>query len=348
MKKTRTISHIGTVIGSVFCAFYAFIVIVHCFFYKASLNENLSTKPILAQFFAFPVLFGFVGAILSFALLVVFLYRKKRGKLPSLGAFLLCVILTVTSSLLAIAGSNGKQYEDTEYTGDTFRLVEWNTFDSFNGDSAMIIFGEYDADIVILPEFGGYEKGDDARQRISDIFTSVGIDHSLYDVFTSPPNAGNIAPVTIIVKKAFASYTTKPENASTMFGTHYLSSTSESAIDIIGLHTAPPLPGMMKFWNRDLDFVADLAKKNPNAIIVGDFNATLRHGELSSISTHSDAVEHLACFARGTWPLKLPTCFRASIDHVLLPESKYGISNIEIRNLSGSDHAAIFVEIYTK
>lgn len=347
-EKTLTINHIRTVISSLFCAFYAFIVIIHCFFYKTALYENLSTKPVLAQFFAFPVLFGFIGIVFSFALLVFFLYRKKRGKVLSFGLPLLCVILFVTSSFLVIAGSNAKQYEAAEHEDDTFRLVEWNTFDNLDGDSAMIIFGEYDADVVILPEFGGYAKGDDAKQRISDIFTAVGMDHSLYDVFTSPPNAGNIAPVTIVVKKTFASYATKPENASTMFGTLYLSSTSESRIDIIGLHTAPPLPSMMTLWNRDLDFVAELAKKNPDAIIIGDFNATLRHGSLNSISTHNDAVEYLSTFARGTWPIKLPTCFRASIDHILLPKGIYGIKNIETRSLSGSDHAAIFAELYMK
>lgn len=347
-EKTRTINNIGTVISSLFCVMYVFIVIIHCFFYKTALNDNLSTKPILAQFFAFPVLFGFVGAVLSFALLAIFLYRKKRGKTLSLSTLLLCVILFVSSFLLAIAGSNAKQYEVAEYGGDTFKIVEWNALDKFDGESAMIIFGEYDADVVILPEFGGYVKGDDAKQRITDIFTAVGIDHSLYDVFTSLPNAGNIAPVTIIVKKAFASYATTTKNASTMFGTLYLSSSSESTIDIIGLHTAPPLPSMMTLWNRDLDFVADLAKKNPDAIIIGDFNATLRHGSLNSISTHNDAVEYLSVFTRGTWPAKLPTCFRASIDHVLLPKGKYCLKNIEIRSLSGSDHAAVFVEIYTR
>ena len=347
MKKVRLINHIGIVIGLAFCTFYAFIIVIHCFFYKTALNGKLTTKPLLAHFFAFPVLFGFIGIVLSIVFLAIFLYRKKRGKVFSPGHLLLCSMLFVSSFFLIIAGSNTKQYEGTGYGEDTFRIVEWNTSDNFGGDSAKIIFDDYDADIVILPEFGGYQKGDDARQRISDIFTAVGIDCNLYDMFTSYPNAGNIAPITIIVKKEFATYDTTAENTSTMFGTLYLYS-SDNIPKIIALHTAPPLPSMMTFWNRDLDFVSDLTKKNPDAIIVGDFNATLRHGSLNSISTHNDALDCLSVFARGTWPIKLPTCFRASIDHILLPKGIYGIKNIETRNMSGLDHAAIFAELYMK
>ena len=105
---------------------------------------------------------------------------------------------------------------------------------------------------------------------------------------------------------------------------------------------------MMAFWKRDLDFVCDLTKKNPDAIIIGDFNATMRHGSLNNVATHSDVLSCLSSFANGTWPVKLPACFRAPIDHVLLPKNQYNVENIEVRTLTSSDHAAVFVELYAK
>lgn len=53
----------------------------------------------------------------------------------------------------------------------------------------------------MFPEFGGYSKGENAQRRVNDIFAEVGIDADSYDVFTSPPTAGSIAPFTIIIKK---------------------------------------------------------------------------------------------------------------------------------------------------
>lgn len=107
----------------------------------------------------------------------------------------------------------------------------------------------------------------------------------------------------------------------TQFGTIYLKSTNEDMPDIIGLHTAPPLLGFMSNWNRDLNVISsNIILDNPKAIIIGDFNATLRHGALNHITTHEDVLDYLSRFRRGTWHSRLPIWMSTSIDHVLIPK----------------------------
>jgi len=48
----------------------------------------------------------------------------------------------------------------------------------------------------------------------------------------------------------------------TTFGTLYLKSVDKDKPDIIGLHTAPPLFGLMSDWKRDLNIISeDIIKK---------------------------------------------------------------------------------------
>lgn len=321
------------------------VVLIHSFGSKTALNISLSTKFGFAQFYAFPVLFGIVGICFFLALFMFLAWRSYHGNRPSLAVISLCAILLIAFVTYAMAGSNAKLATANNHIGKSFKLVEWNALDQLDKKSAKTIFIDYDADIAVFPEFGGYSKGENAQRRVNDIFAEAGIDADSYDVFTSPPTAGSIAPVTIIIKKAFATYELMDENSTmTMFGTVYLHSAIDGMPDIIGLHTSPPLPGMMAYWNRDIGLIAELANAHKNAIILGDFNATMRHGSLSTIATHYDALETVSQFQRGTWPTKLPAFLRSSIDHILLPSS-CSVKNIETRKMDTSDHAAIFSEL---
>ena len=342
MKNLNDFTHAGFVICTVFSLFYAFIVVMYCFWNKASIYVSLSAKIVVAQVLAFPVLVGLAGCV--FSLLVFFACRKTNNNAVSIIRSFPFVLILAASVLFAISGSNMRREMLSDFHNGSIRIVEWNTHDSFNEDNVKKIFSDFDADIAIFPELGGYTKGDDANQRVTRVFIKTGIDPDSYDVFTSAPTAGNIAPVTIIIKKSFARYRVETESAMTMYGTLYLRSLSREAPDIVGLHTAPPLPTMMTFWSRDLEFVYDLVNKNPSAVIVGDFNATMRHGPLNNVTTHCDALSYLS-FTSGTWPAEFHPLFRTPIDHVLFPNDKYSVNNIEVQSLTNSDHAAIFVEL---
>lgn len=206
------------------------------------------------------------------------------------------------------------------------------------------IFKELDVDIAVFPEFGGYSKGDSSEKRLFDLLEKVGISSESYNVYSSPQTDGNIAPVTIVVKKQMP-YGEIDNRSMTYYGTVYLHS-NDNFPDIIGLHTAPPLPGLMEIWKRDLNLIGkEIIPQNENAIVLGDFNATDRHGALNLIASHEDAVSYLPSFHRGTWGMFLPKPFRTTIDHIFIPKNKYTVKNIALVEFNAPDHVGIFLEL---
>ena len=163
----------------------------------------------------------------------------------------------------------------------TIKLVEWNVTNNINKSNIQEIFGEFDADIAVFPELEGYEKGDKSNKRLADLFKKANIDFDKYEAYISEPSEVNISPVSIY-----------KETPMTRSGTVYLSSKDKTKPPIIGLHTAPPLIGLMSIWERDLNLIADISCDNKESIIIGDFNATMKHGCLNNIKTHLDVLEY--------------------------------------------------------
>ncbi len=330
-----------SIIFAVIVVFYMLITITHCFFSRTNFNKILSTKIIFAHFYAFPILFGCVIGLILIVALAFTIYKYGYKKLH----FYLLSLALITSVMLIVFGVNPTKNLAT-YEGETIKIVEWNTENKLEGKSIYKIFGEFDADIVVFPELEGYYKGDPANTRLKDLFKSINIDYDKYEVFTSKPKYGNIAAVTVVIKKSFSKYIDTNQRLETHFGTIYLKSIDIDTPDIIGLHTAPPLPGLMSDWNRDLNVISsNIVKNNPKAIIIGDFNATLRHGAMNDITTHEDILDYLPRFKRGTWPSNFPMWISTSIDHILIPKDTYRVKWVDILKLGESDHRAIFVEI---
>lgn len=324
---------------------YMVIVFTHSFFLRSSLNKTLSTKIFFAQFYSFPILFGCVIGVVSLLALAVVCFRSKVPCCKNI-TFLIWIGILALSAILTVFGADVRKIKAKFSDDKSFKIVEWNTENNINPKNIYTIFGEFNTDIAVFPELEGYGKGDTSNKRLQDLSESANLDLNKYEVFASPPTEGNIAAVTIIVKKDFYSYENNTKTPMTTFGTVYLETNNNNVPDIIGLHTAPPLPGLMKYWNMDLKLIAsDIIKNHSNAIIVGDFNATLRHGAMNDITTHEDALNYLPWFKRGTWSSELPAYFCTPIDHILLPKNKYTIKKVDIVNLGGSDHKAIFAEV---
>ena len=348
MEKKSPKSRIGFILFAFAGILLVLSIFIHCFGSKTALNISLSTLFGFAHFYAFPILFGMAGACFFLVIIAIVAWRFARGHKPSRWTVCLCAALLIAFTAFALFGGNAKRPAAAGHSGRACRFVAWNALDQFDRHSAKAIFLDFDADIAVLPEFGAYVKGEDVRQRVEDIFAEADIKADAYDVFTSRLFAGRIAPVTIIVKRDFATYEPMEEDGvMTVFGTLYLHSATEGIPDIIGLHTSPPIPGIwtsMSLWKGDINLIADMASVHKSAIIAGDFNATMRHGPLNTITTHYDALETLSPFQRGTWPAKLPAVFRSSIDHILLPDA-CSVKSVETRKMDSSDHAAIFSEL---
>lgn len=329
-------------------ALYTVLVLSYCFFADKLLNVSLSSKMFFAHFYSFPALFGTIISGIAILFLIIGLARNKRKYLHN-KRFLLPMAFIAISLVFVFFSSDTKRPVPIEGNKEPLKIVELNAQNIFNSSSVKKIFEEFDADITVLPEFGGYKKGESPAIRLFDLMEAEGIDTDIYDVFSSPETEGNIAPVTVVIKRNRLEYDKINNPVMTSFGTVYLSSGDKKLPNIIGLHTAPPLPGLMGMWNRDLQIITEnIAANNKEAIILGDFNATGRHGLLNLIDSHEDAINYLPLFDRGTWGLFLLKPFRTSIDHIYIPQDKYLIKAVQLVEFNGPDHAGIFLELIMK
>ena len=318
---------------------YSLIIVPHVFFPSSGLNIALSSKLFFAQFYSFPILFGgslVIGALVIFGicLLINQIILKKR----KIGLFWLAIGLL--SLVFMLGGSEPTKTTSLEET-KTIKIVEWNTLNNLNKAHIEKIFKDYDADIAVFPEL--------KNQSLEAGFREVGLDFDRYEVFLSPKTGGGIAPVTVITKKDFSGYRMVKEDNMTSFGTVVLQAKDKAKPAIVGLHTAPPLPALMNDWKRDLVLIAHhLSKQYRDAIIIGDFNATMRHGAMNALGTYEDALSYLPKFGRGTWHTRLPSYFRTTIDHVLVPKDSYVVQAIQMVDFKVSDHACVFVSLAKK
>ncbi|RRD44864.1 endonuclease/exonuclease/phosphatase family protein [Buchananella hordeovulneris] len=217
--------------------------------------------------------------------------------------------------------------------GGQLRVATWNAYNSFGPAAARALLLQGQADVVVLPE----QDGD--PQLLSDL-VDVGLPSTDFAVFTSPPTGTTISPTTIIVRRP--SYVPVPV-AQTTFGTVHLRATDPALPDIIGLHTAPPLPGLMGRWRTDLALVQQLARAQRPTVLAGDFNASLLHGPLRALP-HTSALSALPAWQRGTWPTSSPRWLRTGIDHVFVPPG-WAVSSAQVIDIPGSDHAALITTL---
>ena len=332
------------IVISILFSIYAVLGCSYIYFSDGKLNKILSTKFGFAQLYSFSTLIGFIVIVFSILMILISIFRNSF-KLKIDVANLILMFTVVLSLSFVFLGMDNKKIEEKHIDKRTIKLVEWNVADNINEKNIQDIFGKFDADIAVFPELEGYEKGDKSNRRLVDLFEKANVDFKKYGAYISEPTEGSIAPVTVVIKKNFGNYNIYKETPMTRFGTVHLSSTSKNNPPIIGLHTAPPLPGLMSMWKRDLDVIADISKNNPDSIIIGDFNATMKHGSLNEIKRHIDVLEYAPKFNSGTWNINIPSIFRTRIDHILIPTNKYKVKRLEIKNYPNSDHLCVFTEI---
>lgn len=327
---------------------YVIFVLSHTFFYTQELNIFLSTKLVFAQLYAFPVFIGSVMSVIFLIPLVILICILRKKFYKNTIVIILSILLFV-SIIFIFASSPTTKKTSSAKSGKEIKIVTWNALETINEKNVDEIFSKFDADIAIFPELEGLKKGDRKNERIKVFFDKNNIDFNKYDTFISSPKYYQTAPVTAVVKKSFGNYFLNEENReSTTFGTVYLKSNDENLPEIIGIHTSPPIPGDMYKWKGDIELISKITKENKNAIVLGDFNATMRHGSLSNIKSYEDVLEYLPKLKRGTWRSNFISPFKTSIDHILIPKNQYEVKNVEIKYLDSSDHMAVFTTLHKK
>lgn len=247
------------------------------------------------------------------------------------------ICLTVTSMPFQEATTNSSQ--------KGLRMVSYNVGHHLTYKSLHKLL--LDNDVVVLCEYGQYDAQNEADfSALKAVMRQANININSYDLFMLKivlgTADGGIAPVTVITRKSLNYYIDDNFTYSTTFGTLHLKNNHYP--EIIALHTAPPLAMLKNEWQNDLQLISEkLINKYPDAIILGDFNATMRHGSLSTIKSHKDVLNALPFWKRGTWHTQIPWFIRSSIDHILVPRD-YQVKSVAVMDLGESDHCAICVE----
>lgn len=348
-KKTNTRKKI-IILKIIHVLLFLFFVIIGTsyVFSNNKLNIILSTKFGFAQLYPFFNLFCFM-VIIFYLIFFILYFIKNKFKYKNNITNTIIVSIILFSLFFIMSGTDVKKPQKYE-NGKKVKIVEYNVLNNLDENHVKEIFGKFDADIAVFPEFGFLNKGyKNEKERLKSIFDKANINFDKYDFFVSTQKE-KIYPVTIIVKKDFERYSKAEKIPTTFLGTVYLKPENNKNVGIIGIHTMPPLASLkaMYLWRSDLINLKYISDNNKDSIILGDFNAIMKQGALNNIKFHEDLLQYANPFNRGTWHRKIPNIFRTTIDHILVPVNKYRVNNVEIKNFKNSDHVCIYAELEEK
>lgn len=113
-------------------------------------------------------------------------------------------------------------------------------------------------------------------------------------------------------------------------------------VEVSSIHTVPPTA---RAWRPSLEAVSP-APGNGQAILLGDFNATIDHAPFRGVLDRGwdDAAATVGSGLVPTWPSerRIPPLY--AIDHVLVGDA-IGVRSFSAHAISGTDHRAVFAEL---
>lgn len=320
------------------------VIVLGCFtcigglFPQFSIIKSLSVYLPFAQLLAFPRAMGVVMILLGGLVSIVCLWRRwSRLALVS------CVVWTVAGVGFLFA-PNGipRQVGDQQQSAVMQRnltVVTFNTGSTLTASDFQQIIGAWDPDIIVLPETAGYELRKVMETLNYDGWLFETREDDLPDTY-----AGQISPTSVVLHKRLgaAHFIQGPV---TSFGTVTIEFDDASLPVIVGLHTAPPLPGLMSQWRGDINRVIEFGNSTQKPLVIaGDFNATLRHGSLATRGRLIDSQEFCSITHAGTWPTGVPDFMRSPIDHIFVTQGMVACS-CQVKQIGRSDHLAYKTQV---
>lgn len=287
---------------------------------------------------AFPAVVG-VG-ILFLSVLIAMSYRILRLTKLSLVS---CAVWTVVGAGLLFAPYGlPRQVDSREFSSAQYReltVVTFNSGSTLTAGDFQRLLTSWDPDIIVLPETAGYE--------LQQVLQNATFDGQLFETRRDGlPSSytGGIAPTSVLVNSRLgaAHYTVGPVSS---FGTVSIEFADQHLPLVVGVHTAPPLPGLMQQWREDIARITEFGKGSERPLILaGDFNATLRHGALADRAQLIDSQEFCATIPSGTWPAGAPQFLQTPIDHVFVTRGMKAHS-CQVQQLGSSDHLAYMTRV---
>lgn len=303
------------------------------------LAQQVSTTVIFAQILAFPMILATGILFGSVALLV--LHKMKCGGSLAMASCAVWIVVAIAYFICPHGLPTERTTSSDKQPQRVLSVVTFNTGSTLTPDGFQELIDSFSPDVIVLPETSAVEANLalQATSYAGTIFETPNAG------FTSTYN-GLIAPTTVVVNKSLgvAQLAAGPP---TSFGTVAIEFEQPGLPTIIGMHTAPPLPGLMDAWKADLERVVEFGESSTKPMIIaGDFNATLRHGALAARSRLIDAQESCSAWPWhiGTWNSQFPAFLQTPIDHVLItPE--FQASACQTMPIGRSDHLAFETKI---
>jgi endonuclease/exonuclease/phosphatase (EEP) superfamily protein YafD len=118
-----------------------------------------------------------------------------------------------------------------------------------------------------------------------------------------------------------------------------------AATRFVAFHAVAPRLGDVAQWRSDLGKLRRFCRGGTQAIVAGDFNATLDHSVLRDATAGcSDAAAQRGQGLLASWPTWMPDWFGPQVDHVFAT-NPIAAEDFEVREIAGSDHRAVLVRI---
>lgn len=118
---------------------------------------------------------------------------------------------------------------------------------------------------------------------------------------------------------------------------------------LAAVHPYPPRTRVTTAgWRVRARAAVEVGRSVPDAIVAGDFNATLDHPVLRRLAPLADAGRTRRAAGLGTWPQRVPRLLGAPIDHVLATAARWQVRSYSLAVLPGSDHRAVVVRLASR
>lgn len=214
-------------------------------------------------------------------------------------------------------------------------VAGFNTEHGLVGDTAFVDFVRRNGiQVVMMPETDAVRA-----TALQQALSRSGLDFQRFGV-----QVGDTASsaTTLLVDRRLGSYR-QVRAAATTLGSVAAVPVDGDGPRFVAVHTNPPIPNAadMGRWRHDVP--AGLSGCRGDAVVAGDFNATVDHGLFAPPAGCRDAAASTTSTA--TWPTSAPTWLGGAIDHVLTTDQWRAVRT-DVQTLGGSDHRAIVAHLH--
>ena len=341
---------VGIAVAAV-CGLGLLVLAVLAWWPAAGFSQWASTQLVVAQGIAFPTVGGVAVLVVSALVLGLALLGWKRHRSQVARWFAIAALpgLLAGVGLVAFPGGppwgSGPRAVTDQSAGEAdpasvLSVVTYNSLGSLTASDLERLEAEFQPDLLVLPE-----TSHSRAQAAVDAAGWPGTAVTHGPAARTAPESSPIEETTVLLRDGLPEYTPAKAEPS-LQGNVRLKPTEPGQPLVLGVHYAPPLPGFMSLWRDDLArsvAEAEEAAQDGPVVLVGDLNATMRHGALAGMDGLVDTAR--ACGRpEGTWPTGWPALGRSAIDHVIVTEGAQVLSCRTLQ-LPGSDHLAYAAEV---